>query len=56
MSTNESEQLQTQRIAYLENMLDVPTLIDEADKKAKFEAENARLSDDLSKVSAFFLL
>lgn len=49
LSANESEQLQTQRIAYLENMLDVPTLIEEADKKTKVEAENLQLSDELSK-------
>uniref|UniRef100_A0A158R454 Formin-like protein n=1 Tax=Syphacia muris TaxID=451379 RepID=A0A158R454_9BILA len=49
LSTNESEQLQTQRNAYIENMLDVQTLVDEAEKKAKVEAENANLCDELSK-------
>ncbi|VDN55010.1 unnamed protein product [Dracunculus medinensis] len=49
LKSNESEQLQTQRIAYLENKIDVTTLVDEAEKKVEIEAENARLSDELSK-------
>ena len=52
MSENESEQFQTQRIAYLENMLDVPTLMEEAEKKAKIESENLSLCEELSKVSS----
>ncbi|VDD85180.1 unnamed protein product, partial [Enterobius vermicularis] len=49
LSENESEQFQTQRIAYLENMLDVPTLMEEAEKKAKIESENLSLCEELSK-------
>ncbi|MFH4977237.1 hypothetical protein AB6A40_003946 [Gnathostoma spinigerum] len=49
LSSNESEQLQTQRRAYLENMLDIPSLIEEAEKKAKIEEENIQLAESLSK-------
>lgn len=39
----------------MENKIDVTSLVDEAEKKVEIEAENARLSDELSKVLIFFI-
>lgn len=50
LRTNESEQLQTQRNAYLDNKIDVAFLMEEAVKKADLEAETAQLNENLSKV------
>nr|CDP93282.1 BMA-FRL-1 [Brugia malayi] len=46
----ECEQLQTHVNAYLDNKIDVHFLLDETDKKVELEAENSRLTDELSKI------
>lgn len=51
LRNTECEQLQTHVNAYLDNKIDVRFLLDETDKKAELEAENSRLSDELSKVT-----
>ncbi|KAL4003297.1 hypothetical protein ACH3XW_7025 [Acanthocheilonema viteae] len=50
LRNTECEQLQTHVNAYLDNKIDVHFLLDETDKKVELEAENSRLSDELSKI------
>ncbi|VDN02104.1 unnamed protein product [Thelazia callipaeda] len=50
LRSTECEQLQTHIDAYLDNKIDVHFLLDETDKKTELEAQNCRLSDELSKI------
>uniref|UniRef100_A0A915PKL7 Formin-like protein n=1 Tax=Setaria digitata TaxID=48799 RepID=A0A915PKL7_9BILA len=50
LRNTECEQLHTHINAYLDNKIDVHFLLDETDKKVELEAENSRLTDELSKI------
>ncbi|VDK71360.1 unnamed protein product [Onchocerca ochengi] len=50
LRNTECEQLQAHVNAYLDNKIDVHFLLDETDKKVELEAENSRLTDELSKI------
>lgn len=51
LKTNESEELQVQISAYLENMYDVGQLLDDSEQKALFQQQLEVKEAELSRVS-----